>query len=370
MVSRLRKFRRSAWLFGLAGSSLAGQSPLPVDPADWIRWEGARVTVQLHAPASLDLEAVDLMGRRLGAPWHCDLPAGLTTISSPWKHPATPCWLRIGKGGTGMWISPATPQALRTLHPSDGMRLVPAGTYQVGSPTSEAGRYADEMLHTAQLSAFWIDTTPVTRQSFRDLVGRDLSPAACGDPRCPADSLTWFDAVLYCNARSRAEGFDTAYRYDSVDSDSTGSAQFLDGIALLRTADGYRLPSEAQWEAAARHGTDSAWPWQADSATSLAWFLNNAEGIPHPVATRPPSPWGLSDVGGNVWEWVEDWYAAYDTALGTDPIQEKASLYRCFRGGSFADSLPLLRCAFRNAASPDYSAGNLGLRCVRPVLAQ
>lgn len=250
------------------------------------------------------------------------------------------------------------------------MRRIPAGTFSMGSPTDEPGRYDDETLHEVTLGAFWIDTVETTRQVFGDLMGYLPEDSLCNASSCPVAGISWYEAILFCNARSRHRGRDSTYEYARVWRDSSGRVTGFDALRLRTGTDGYRLPTEAQWERAARGDETSTWPWGSDSLASPlhAWSLANSGARPHQVGSLAPDPWGLRDMTGNVSEWTWNWYGTYDTLAATDPQGPEDGLYRSCRGGNWKSPALLLRCAFRNGADPRTRDPRFGFRCVRPVV--
>ncbi|WP_417910114.1 formylglycine-generating enzyme family protein [Candidatus Electronema sp. PJ] len=160
-------------------------------------------------------------------------------------------------------------------------------------------------------------------------------------------------------------------------------------IAWLNQKEGsaqYRLPTEAEWEYAARAGTSTIYFWgdAMDPAPEYAWFnmdaadlekwfalreQNRKENYAHPVGLKKANPWGLYDMSGNVWEWVNDWYDAeyYHSSPASDPIGPEQGRTRCFRGGSWYGSNKNLRSAFRGVNAPEYRSDSLGFRLVRQL---
>ena len=340
---------------------------LPVQKAEFIIVGPNQIRTTLSEPQTLKIHAYNHLGQTLGS--HREmLPAGTATRPTSWRTSA-PYLLIISSDSYSQSISRSlgsSSSGVRLSRPH-GMRRVPEGADRIGSPATEANRFFDELLHWVHLSAFWIDTTPVTRCVFQALMGTLPLGTTCNQPLCPADSLSWFDAMLFCNQRSKQERLDTAYSYREITRDSNGQISWISEVKIYPSTNGYRLPSEAQWEVAARSGDTLTWPWGGDSPANFAWFFDNSKSYIHPIATRFPNRWGLYEMAGNVWEWAQDWYAPYDTMVSINPIQENLGLYRVLRGGSFADSLPQLRCAFRNAADPSLHLQGVGFRCVRPA---
>jgi formylglycine-generating enzyme required for sulfatase activity len=196
---------------------------------------------------------------------------------------------------------------------------------------------------------------PVTRRLYNEILGEDPGwPEGAADER-PVNNARWNDAVAFCNRLSEREGLTPCYRI-------AGSETAWD-----RQADGFRLPTEAEWEYACRAGTTSRWSWGDDpeQAEEHAWFSENSGGQPNPVGRKQPNPWGLHDVHGNVWEWCWDLFGPYPADAQEDPVGAEEGHNRVVRGGSFAGSPRNLRSAFRGRVEPEDRSGFIGFRCVR-----
>lgn len=221
------------------------------------------------------------------------------------------------------------------------------GSYSMGSPASEAGRLADEgPQHEVTISqGFYLAQYEVTQVQWegvmhtRPWAGQDY---VVEEPSRPAVFLEWQDAQAFVHALNRAAG-------DSL----------------------YRLPTEAEWEYAARAGTTTAWSF-GDDETGLgeyAWYRSNAweAGLQQAqvVGTRRPNPWGLYDMHGNAWEWVQDRYGTYPSDAQADPLGPPSGPYWVLRGGGFSDYAATTRAASRLAGTPHPRRYVMGTRLLR-----
>jgi formylglycine-generating enzyme required for sulfatase activity len=235
------------------------------------------------------------------------------------------------------------------------MLRVPAGEFQMGDAQG-----ADDArpVHTVRLSSFYMDKLEVTQHSFLALTGLNTSKVA-GD-RNPVEQTSWIHAARYCNARSEKEGLQPCYDTKTWACDVT--------------ADGYRLPTEAEWEYACRAGSTTAYSFGDDPAQLPlhAWVKSNAGGAPHPVGTKRANAWGFFDLHGNVLEWCNDFYdpSYYRTSPAADPTGPSAGETRVLRGGGWRSTPRSATAAARAKDSPmnlDTCLGypDYGFRCVR-----
>ncbi|MBN1575786.1 MAG: SUMF1/EgtB/PvdO family nonheme iron enzyme [Chitinispirillaceae bacterium] len=243
-----------------------------------------------------------------------------------------------------------------------GMKLIPAGTYIMG-PDSTVYNSGDQCItrRTTLTHDFWMDSTEVTQRDYADLMaatyGSSFIPKwdsightsfipiwdtigyGAGD-NYPAHTLSWVDAVLYCNARTKATGsMDTVYRYESIEPrPDSGNGIVFKGLVIDLSRSGFHLPTEAQWEYACRAGTTTDYYFDSASTDDYAWHKGNSGGTAHPVAQKLPNAFGLYDMCGNVCEWCNDWHWMYDSTSLTDPIGPDSvpGGTRASRGGDWA----------------------------------
>ncbi len=262
-------------------------------------------------------------------------------------------------------LEPAAPDGAPPIVTTKGgveMVRLPGGWFEMGS---DAADEVDEPRHRVLVSPFCIDRFEVTQYEFERVMGEN--PSRWKDPLKPVEQVRWAKAVAYCNARSRREGLRPAYDL------RTWACDF--------GADGYRLPTEAEWEHAARAGTATRY-YFGNAPTRLeqhAWCKDNATRGPQPVGHRLPNPWRLHDVYGNVWEWCHDLYGEdyYRSSPEKDPAGPRAGQTRVLRGGSWNSRPSHCRSAYRFHENPGYADvcfgrdthGFVGFRCVRRAAA-
>jgi formylglycine-generating enzyme required for sulfatase activity len=238
------------------------------------------------------------------------------------------------------------------------MRVIPAGTFTMGC-TPGAGECEDDEkpAHKVTLTrSFLLGETEVTQGQWMAVMGSNPSRfSSCGSD-CPVENVSWLDAVAFANALSKKEGLEACYAV------SGEAVSWRKGAACT----GYRLPTEAEWEYAARAGRDSLYAG-GDELGAVGWYTDNAGGTTHRVAQKGANDWGLFDVTGNVWEWNWDRYGAYPTGTVSDPAGASDGLGRVARGGSWLNSARSARLAYRDGDLPGYRISVLGLRLARSL---
>ena len=258
---------------------------------------------------------------------------------------------------------------------------------------SENGLHGEQPVHTVSFTHnFWMDTTEVTQGSYDSFMSLSYSgyytptwqfAFGLGDDY-PAYSIYWGDAVLYCNALSRSEGLDSVYTYTAING-TPGSLCYLENVSTDFTKNGYRLPTEAEWEFACRAGSTNDFYWGKDydpypstaedsaevnsfavwSVNSWIFGVGDPEYGTHQVGTKQPNAFGLYDMSRNVYEWCHDWYGEYSGESQVNPSGPASGSWHSVRGGSWGTNAIHLRSANRTFTSPDYQYYFLGFRCVR-----
>jgi formylglycine-generating enzyme required for sulfatase activity len=266
-------------------------------------------------------------------------------------------------GANGPDAASNGPDAAPTPPPRGYVRIE-AGEFTMGSPAGEWGHFDDEVQHQVTITrAFAMKATEVTQAEWQAVMGNNPSDfAACGG-NCPVESVSWYDAVDYVNRLSDNEGLARCYANDRE--------RTFAGL----DCPGYRLPTEAEWEYAARAGTQTAFytggitgSGCGDPNLDLAgWYCGNAGDTTHPVGLKQVNAWGLYDMHGNVWEWVQDWFRDYPAGAAVDPLGPAAGLIRVGRGGSWRDDAQYARAASRFDSTPDYRYVNFGFRPARSL---
>jgi formylglycine-generating enzyme required for sulfatase activity len=238
--------------------------------------------------------------------------------------------------------------------------LIPAGTFEMGCTTSQGGCGAHAYpAHTVTLTHdFWMTQTEVTQAQYLAVMGLDPSLGTCGDD-CPAQYLRWSHGPMFANVLSVAEGLTPCYLCSSFEFGTC--APTVDPYLC----DGYRLPTEAEWEYAARGGVDQGYPggWLDD----VAWYNANSGLVLHAVALKDPNAYGVYDMAGNVSEWVQDFYAAdyYSVSPTVDPGGPATGNWRVWRSGSWDSSYSAVKVSSRLYQVPTSRLRTIGFRVVR-----
>ncbi len=251
-----------------------------------------------------------------------------------------------------------TPQLRAEVIEGITMIYIPSGSFKMGSYD---GAENEKPMKTVTLSAFSISRTEVTHKQYKTITGNNPSNYV-GNDNLPVETVSWYDAVKFCNLLSDKAGFDRCY------DEKTWECDF--------SKNGFRLPAEVEWEYACRAGTTTKYNI-GDTVKDLddaAWYGNitagNSHNIPHPVAMRKPNDWGLNDMHGSLWEWCNDSYSEnYSEKIpdssSPDPHNTPT---RVIRGGSWISNPEFCRSATRDFYTPDLSYLDIGFRVVRSVV--
>jgi uncharacterized protein YjdB len=256
-------------------------------------------------------------------------------------------------------------------------------TFNMGSPNGETGRNANETQHSVSLTkSFYMGTYTVTQGEYNGVMGNNPSyhnyqstPYSQMRDQFPVENITWYDAVEFCNKLSEREGLKQVYEITGR-TPATGYPITAATVTANWDNNGYRLPTEAEWECACRAGTTTAFNTYDNSISS--WDVNyNPEGnyddiwgdlVGYPMYAGwaySSNNWSLYDMHGNVKEWCWDWLGDYGSAAATNPTGAGSGTNRIMRGGSYNSTYLLLRSAYRDSAVPSAQSRETGFRVVR-----
>jgi formylglycine-generating enzyme required for sulfatase activity len=248
-------------------------------------------------------------------------------------------------------MSVAASAAKQSVNPD--LVFISGGKFLMG----EKGE-VDTTPHEVAVKSFYMDKNLVTQGQYQKAMG--ANPSRWKGDKNPVEQVRWSDAVRYCNKRSELEGLQPCYDL------KTWECNF--------NANGYRLPTEAEWEFSCRAGTTTTY-FFGDNPTKLgeyAWFDKNSGGHPRPVGQKQPNPWGLYDICGNVWEWCNDFYKVdyYQESPRDNPHGPKAGETKVLRGGAWRFGADTCRSGYRYNENPGYADvcfgyDIYGFRCVR-----
>jgi uncharacterized repeat protein (TIGR02543 family) len=278
--------------------------------------------------------------------------------------------------------------------PKVEMVSIPSGRFNLGSPENEPGRFANEGTQRAvDMSAFLMGKFEVTQEQYEAVMGKDNNPSDFDgrspgkeaadweeQGKRPVESVSWYEAIVFCNKLSIAEGLSPAYsiageKDPAVWIENNGNTIPTDNstwnaVTIVSGSNGYRLPTEAQWEYACRAGTITAFYTGDTAGFNTGWYggtSGNSGGKTHQVGLKLPNAWGLYDMHGNVFEWCWDWFNAYTSQQNADPTGPATGTQRVRRGGCWNQSADNMRSAYRSShAEPNNKTSQVGFRVARP----
>ncbi len=245
-----------------------------------------------------------------------------------------------------------------------GFVAVPALTFDMGSTPGQPD--LGYGVHSVTLAnAYYVGVTEVTQGQFSAIMGYNpLVFTDCVGPDpfdCPVESVSWYESAAYANAVSGAAGLQECYVCTGL-----GTSVYCDVGPNPYDCTGYRLLTEAEWEGAARCGTDTAYAG-SHTSTDVAWTSENSGASTHTVAGLEPNGCGIYDMSGNVWEWTQDWYGEYPTGMVTDPYGTSSGPHRVNRGGGWDYGGAGAPISLRNSGYPVTSYYSIGFRVARSI---
>jgi len=248
--------------------------------------------------------------------------------------------------------------SLRELRPA--MLVLPTGTFQMGRADNDTEKtsHAESARHQVEISrSYGISETEVTQGQYQAVMG--TNPSQFQDQKDsanrPVENVSWQDAVEYCNLLSMMEGLTVCYEADGE------SVKWPSGLDCK----GYRLPTEAEWEYAARAEEGTIYSG-SNQPEEVAWFSKNSDSSTHAVKGKKPNQWGLYDLSGNVYEWVWDEYGTYPAGAQKDPTGPLLDgSKRVLRGGSWVNDARGVRVAYRVRVAPGLRNRIVGFRLAR-----
>ena len=321
----------------------------------------AYLTVQAYDTENTRIDAtVEINGNEIGVAWSSILlDAGVyhVVVSSSARR-----W-----AGQLLLLNDERKTFSVTLVAAPPMILVQSGSFLMGSPVDEPGRHDDECQHLVTLTrGFWIGATEVSQSLYEEIIG--ANPSRWVSSLGPVENVTWFDCIRFCNQLSDKHGFQPVYTI------------IEDNVVWDQAADGYRLPTEAEWEYACRAGSRSVFSFGDDPAQlyrfgnycdrscERAWRdTTQLDGYFHtaPIGSFEPNAWGIYDMHGNIWEWCWDWWAPFEASTLVDPHGPLAGTHKAERGGCWEVGPEMCRQAYRHYVEPDQKRSYLGFRIAR-----
>lgn len=341
--------------FGSAYLAGQGSAPAPAvtsakKPSLTVEKAYGSVTIEVKTKGTLYLNGAAMGQLAAGSSARLDdIEAGKANLE-----------MRYEDGKTEMLTADVTKNAVAAvsftyverLKAPENMVLVEGGTFPMGDTFGD-GESNEGPVHAVTVSSFYVGKYEVTQKEWRDVMGTDPSNFKGDD--LPVESVTWYDVVQYCNMLSRKNGVDPCYTIYGTE------------VSCDFSKNGFRLPTEAEWEFAAKGGIRSAGYEYAgeNNVDAVGWTFHNSSRKTHPVGQKQANELGLFDMTGNVWEWCWDWYGPYSASPQTDPQGALTGDSHVLRGGSwYYYRQSGLRAAGRYSFAPGNGESFLGFRLV------
>jgi formylglycine-generating enzyme required for sulfatase activity len=209
--------------------------------------------------------------------------------------------------------------------------------------------------HEVTISSFYMGKYEVTQTLYQKVMGKN--PSYLKGDNLPVERVSWYDVIEFCNAMSKRQGLTPTYTISGAD------------VTCDFSKNGYRLPTEAEWEYAAGGGASNRTKFAGTNIEfhldNYAWYSSNSENKIYPVGTKQPNSLGLYDLTGNVWEWCWDWYGSYSSTSQINPTGPASGSSRVIRGGSWYSSALMCRVVNRYNSDPSHRSAGNGFRFVR-----
>jgi formylglycine-generating enzyme required for sulfatase activity len=238
------------------------------------------------------------------------------------------------------------------IYDADNFILVKGGVFTMGDDQGDFSP-GSRPLHAVEVGDFYLSKYQLDQRTWQAVMGNN--PSNTKEERNPVEMVSWFDAVEFCNRLSAKEGLEACYRVEGKT------------VGFDITKNGYRLPTEAEWEYAARGGEEYLYSG-SDVIEVVAWYKNNSGGTTRPAGTKAPNRLGLYDMSGNVWEWCWDFYGAYKAGCEENPAGPFEGNDRTARGGSWLDFAYGCTVGIRSRRNPSLPQCDVGFRLARSVL--
>lgn len=247
--------------------------------------------------------------------------------------------------------------------------FIEGGKFMMGQPDPDIGckgcSGSEQPVRKVTVGSFWMGKYEVTQKQYQSIMGKN--PSHFKGDNHPVEMVTWYDAVDFCNKMSGKAGLTPYYKIDKNKKDQNNKNKYDKmkwTVLFNEAANGFRLPTEAEWEFACRAGSTTKYYWGDSIDGNYLWFLDNSNNTTHPVGEKLPNAWGLYDISGNVWEWCQDWFdnkyngkSPYENPPGPVSGQD-----RVIRGGSWGYYYNHHRSTFRVRGVPDSRYSSNGFR--------